>query len=746
MAQDALTGHAGAIQELACRWLPIVAGGSGEGAGTSRAHAAGLWLALAAAAAGAGGETAEELRKLLGTAGPEAAGAVTEAARAVAGTDAVAVATGVWARTPVYRSYRESLPDIGFGQLDPADLSAIDDWVREATGGLIERLPAEPGPGTLLLLVNAIVLRARWAEPFEPHATHHRPFTDASGVREPVPTMWKRVPLADAWTVGASRVVELRCRADGGRPGARVRFVLGEPGREAGAVLADAWAAPALRGPVDAEEVEISLPRLSLRTRLEVTDHLAALGIARSASDAADFSVMSPERLKIGEVAQEAVLRIAEKGVEAAAATLVAMAPGGAAPVRRVERIRFDRPFGIVVLDAAGEVPLFTAWQAAVPRDPLPGPYELTEHDPDPDAVRRITFVPFLPDGRCALIDDGDLVLPSGEVLPGEHWLLDTSVRVPMETAGFRPQRVHPFAYDAERQHLFVWLEGDRYTGPRPHADAALVAEPPEALAGVLLPGTDLTAALDAARSYRAQSDASYFADNVRLLEPAYLRGRHPRGRLGLRRRAAGVAGPPLDDRRGAAPGRHLPGPRLRERPADGVRTGVGGRAGPVGGAVRDRPRPRPGRSGPAAAAALGGPDRGGERAGLAPGGRAALHVRPCAGRLRAPGPAGRAHTACPGAGRARRAGAAERLPAHRGRGRVRRRADGGGGHLGDRRGNGGRPSGNGDDGLDRRVTSKADGARRRGRRRWPSSQTRAARQRTRSCTASRTSTRSGPR
>jgi serine protease inhibitor len=536
MAQDALTAHAGAIQELACRWLPIVAGGSGERGGDFACSPAGLWLALAAAAAGAGGETAEELRKLLGTAGPEAAGAVTQAARAVAGTDAVAVATGVWACTPVYRAFRESLPDIGFGQLDPADLSAVDDWVREATGGLIERLPAEPGPETLLLLVNAIALRARWAEPFEPHATHHRPFTDAAGGRESVPTMWKRVPLADAWTVGASHVVELRCRADGGKPGARVRFVLGDPGREAGAVLADAWAAPALRGPVDAEEVEISLPRLSLRTRLEVTDHLAALGIARSASDAADFSVMSPELLKIGAVVQEAVLRVAEKGVEAAAATVVEMLAGGAAPVRRVERIRFDRPFGIVVLDAAGEVPLFTAWQAAVPRDPLPRPYQLTEHDPDPDAVRRITFVPFLPDGRCALIDtdDGDLVLPSGDVLPGEHWLLDTALRVPMETAGFRRQRVHPFAYDAARQHLFVWLEGDRYTGPRPHADASLVAEHPELLAEVLLPGTDLTAALDAARSYRAQSDASYFADGVRLLEPAYLRAGTPEGGSGF--------------------------------------------------------------------------------------------------------------------------------------------------------------------------------------------------------------------
>jgi hypothetical protein len=315
-----------------------------------------------------------------------------------------------------------------------------------------------------------------------------------------------------------------------------VRFVLGEAGRSPAEVLADAWATPRLRGPVDADKVRILLPRLSLRTRLDVSGHLAALGVVWSTSQAADFSVMSPEPLMIGAVAQEAVLRVAEDGVEAAAATAVEMLAGGAAPIRRVEEIRFDRPFGIVVLDAAGEVPLFTAWQATAPRDPLPGPYELIEHDPDPDAVRRVTFVPFLPDGRCAVIhaDDGDAVLPTGDVLPGEHWLLDTSLRVPMETAGFRRQRVHPFGYDEGRGHLFVWLEGDRYTGGRPHADAELVAEPVELMTEILLPGTDLTAVMDAARSYRAQSDASFFADTARLIEPAYLRATTPEGGSGM--------------------------------------------------------------------------------------------------------------------------------------------------------------------------------------------------------------------
>lgn len=34
---------------------------------------------------------------------------------------------------------------------------------------------------------------------------------------------------------------------------------------------------------------------------------------------------------------------------------------------QRFLRIAFDRPFGIVVLDGSGEVPLFTGWQADTP-------------------------------------------------------------------------------------------------------------------------------------------------------------------------------------------------------------------------------------------------------------------------------------------------------------------------------------------------------------------------------------------
>jgi hypothetical protein len=76
------------------------------------------------------------------------------------------------------------------------------------------------------------------------------------------------------------------------------------------------------------------------------------------------------------------------------------------------------------------------------------------------ERVRRMTFVPFLCDGRRALLPTGDgLALPSGEVLEGEDPMLDTGLRVPLVTAGFRRQGFHPFA--AEGDHLYAWCEGD---------------------------------------------------------------------------------------------------------------------------------------------------------------------------------------------------------------------------------------------------------------------------------------------
>ena len=153
--------------------------------------------------------------------------------------------------------------------------------------------------------------------------------------------------------------------------------------------------------------------------------------------------------------------------------------------------------------------------------------------DPPADRVQHITFVPFLADGRCVLMlgpaGPHDLRLPSGEVRDGEDYLIDTVLRIPLETAGFRYQRFRPFGLNGN--HLYAWIEGAPYQGERPHATAELATESAEnAVARLRQAGrAELAAAVKAAaRSYRNLHDETYYADNLRTLERSYLRSTTP--------------------------------------------------------------------------------------------------------------------------------------------------------------------------------------------------------------------------
>ncbi len=138
-----------------------------------------------------------------------------------------------------------------------------------------------------------------------------------------------------------------------------------------------------------------------------------------------------------------------------------------------------------------------------------------------------MTFVPFLADGRCVLIERaGGPGLPAGEVLDGEDYLVDTVLRVPLQTAGFRYQHVRPFGIDG--RHLYAWIEGAPYRGDRPHAEARLSFCTAEQAASWLRASGQLVlaeAVTAAAASYRALDERVFYADTVRTLGRSYLRG-----------------------------------------------------------------------------------------------------------------------------------------------------------------------------------------------------------------------------
>jgi hypothetical protein len=157
--------------------------------------------------------------------------------------------------------------------------------------------------------------------------------------------------------------------------------------------------------------------------------------------------------------------------------------------------------------------------------------FRLITVDPPAGQVRRITFVPFLPDGRCVLIEGrAGPGLPAGEVPDGQDDLNDAALRIPLQTAGFRYQHFRPFGLDGD--HLYAWIEGGPYTGSRPHGSAKLSFGPAEQAARRLdQHGEPVLAAAvrAAAHSHRTLDEQTFYADNLRTLEPAYLRGDTPR-------------------------------------------------------------------------------------------------------------------------------------------------------------------------------------------------------------------------
>ncbi|MFC8507445.1 serpin family protein [Streptomyces sp. NPDC057411] len=353
------------IRELARDWLGLVGAADRDFV----VSPVGLWLALGAVASGARGETGGELRGLLGVDGGAAAEAVTRVGRRLSDGDGVAVATGVWSRLSVLDAFRRGLPDVSFGLLPgPGEVSrgaqaALDAWVRRATGGRIGSLPLVLDGSEDLVLLNALALKAAWARPFPAQLTHDEPFTDAHGVTRPEPTMRQRIPVRQVWYVDGVTVVELPCKGKGG-DAVRVRCALGPEGAGPAEVLPAAWAGPGERRPVAADAVDLALPRFGLWTRIDAHAQVAALGVRRALRPGADFSGICAADLHVSKVVQEALVEIAEEGVEAAAATAVTMTRSAAPRPLAIERVAFDRPFGVAVLAGADDLPLFVGWRA----------------------------------------------------------------------------------------------------------------------------------------------------------------------------------------------------------------------------------------------------------------------------------------------------------------------------------------------------------------------------------------------
>jgi serpin B len=330
-------------------------------------------VALAMTLNGARGETAAEMRDVLRAADLErfngGLDALTLHLEGLAGRkvtlDSASALFGqrgtAWQQPfldDLARYYGAGMRLVDYRHATEAARDDINGWTARQTH---DRIPEIVPDGVLdaltrLVLVNAIYLKAPWAEPFERELTVRRPFVTDTG-RAVVADMMTQGLTAARWGAGDGWEA-VRLLYTGGKLAMTV--ILPAEGRlddvsaaVAGGGMAEILAAPRPGG------VRLSLPRWRFRTEVPLDQVLRGLGM-RAAFDerAADFSGMTrQERLHVSAVLHEAFVAVDENGTEAAAATAVVM-DTVSAPLLEHEVV-VDRPFLFVIHDVAHLTPLF---------------------------------------------------------------------------------------------------------------------------------------------------------------------------------------------------------------------------------------------------------------------------------------------------------------------------------------------------------------------------------------------------
>jgi serpin B len=240
----------------------------------------------------------------------------------------------------------------------PASVDQINEWVSERTEGLIDQILSQDDTDALVVfLANALYFNGSWQHTADPGATAPADFTTAEG----------QTVQADMMTLDESSAGHLQL--DDGTEGALLNYTGGRfamlavmPGDGIDSVDWDGQTILDWLGALDIEPaggLGVKLPKWEADSGpLDLVPALQAAGL-EDAFDGqkADLSGIGAGDLYISDVSHRAVVKVDERGTEAAAATSVGVRDTALAlPARTVE---FNRPFVYSIIDTELNVPLF---------------------------------------------------------------------------------------------------------------------------------------------------------------------------------------------------------------------------------------------------------------------------------------------------------------------------------------------------------------------------------------------------
>lgn len=330
-------------------------------------------LALGMTAQGAAGNTAQEFERLFGM----DQGKLTVYCRALmedydrlGGSTEANLVNSLWCDpdTTLEDVFIETCRSYFGAELFHADLQspdtvrAVNDWVKEATRGMIPSVVDGFDEDAALALINAVYFKNQFQYPFEtPTQEWTLDFHNADGT----------ITQPQGMSNGTRNEVYLS--HDGGQ-GVILPYDDGKLGLllmlpDEGMSLTDylaAWDGSTLKTLLDGQaetRVSLTVPKFKAEWSGSLRNTLTALGLTDAFDpDAADFSDMGSRKgdpLYIGNVIHKTAFEVNEKGTEAAAVTAVIMEAGCAMPPDDLVILTFDRPFVYGIVDMENGTPLF---------------------------------------------------------------------------------------------------------------------------------------------------------------------------------------------------------------------------------------------------------------------------------------------------------------------------------------------------------------------------------------------------
>jgi serpin B len=319
--------------------------------------------AMAMVATGARGETAKEIEAAFhftatGSALAKAWRALLDDVNRHEPNYDLVTANALWAApgvrflpdylTIAREQFGATLETLDFVSAVEAARAHINDWVATVTREKIRDLigPRVLSAATLLVLTNAIYMKAAWSDPFMAWNTDANGRFHGAGGESTVPMMRQTEAFRFLRASGV-RVIELPYEAKG------LSMVIVLPDAVDGlAAIEQGLTAERLEEWIAAlkpQRVVLSLPRFAIESSFELADVLRELGVrlAFDMTGLADFSGMAhaEELLTISEVIHKARVDVTEEGTEAAAATALVMRAGAMMREPPPEVFKADHPF-----------------------------------------------------------------------------------------------------------------------------------------------------------------------------------------------------------------------------------------------------------------------------------------------------------------------------------------------------------------------------------------------------------------